>query len=95
LQGERVKEIGEANAKREAELFGTSLGSLKKGALPSEAAKTKLEGGEDQRRNPWSQKFAGDRTAAIQNFIKTFGSAASARMAKAAGADLAGRPLAR
>ena len=57
---------------------------------------SKLEAGEDQSKNPWSASFPEkDRTAAIVNFIKTFGSAASARMAKAAGADIAGRPIAK
>jgi hypothetical protein len=55
---------------------------------------TKVQRGEDQSNNPWHPSFVGNRTAAISNFISAFGTAKSSAMAKSAGTDIAGRPLA-
>ena len=57
---------------------------------------TKFARGEDQSGNPWHSSFPeAGRQAAIVKFIQTFGTQRAARMAKAANADLAGRPLTR
>jgi hypothetical protein len=44
--------------------------------------------------NPWSPSFPADKKLdAIASYIRTFGSAASSRMAASCDVDLAGRPL--
>jgi hypothetical protein len=56
---------------------------------------TKREAGEDQSGNPWHPSYPEkDRAASIERFIRAFGSAASARMARAAGVDyITGQPI--
>ena len=60
-QGARVLEIGEVNAKAEALLFGTTLGSTKRGKLPSDSTpEVKKQNDAAASSNPWSPAWGGD-----------------------------------
>jgi hypothetical protein len=96
LRGERIIEIGEKAAVAEAALYGIKPWSKEAGKLPEATidANGKISIPQGASTNPFSPHWRGaDRNAAITNIIKTMGSAGAARMAKAAGTDIAGRPL--
>jgi hypothetical protein len=86
LRGDFFKKYGEAAYNEEMQ---------SRGATATKQATTKAERGEDQSGNPWHPSFAGDRQAAIVNFIKTFGTVKATAMARAASSDISGRPLRR
>jgi hypothetical protein len=96
LRGERIIEIGEKAAVAEAALYGIKPWSKEAGKLPEATidANGKISIPQGASTNPFSPHWRGaDRNAAITNIIKAMGSAGAARMAKAAGSDIAGRPL--
>jgi hypothetical protein len=100
-----VKTYGEPAAKAEAERWGTALGSLNPGTAPGETvdkatlhravAKVRADDETAPSRNPWSAAWPRDkdRVVAQTAIIKSMGSAAAVRFARAAGVTLTGQPL--
>ena len=65
-----------------------------RGLALGQLGKPKKSGTEDHRANPWSANYkGGDAEAERVRIIQRLGTKAAQAMAKAAGADLAGRPL--
>lgn len=88
-QADLVKEVGVDEAKAQIERLGGKLGLITK----AKAADTEPDPKSSS--NPWHKNYRGDAEAKRVELIKSLGTAKAAALAKAAGVDIAGRPLAK